>query len=303
MTVAAAEELRVSLVVDPWLRDLLVDPISKQPFVEDTGTRFVAPCGLSYGYCDGVPDFRVRMPHSARDWARGQEDYECWFDDYLDVGERDPDFYARELENNGPLYEALKLSGRVLDVGGGLGHVRQYMDPAQEYCSIDPFTTAAARAAGRERLFESYPLSAPLNLLGGYAEFLPLADGGFDTVNMRSCIDHFSIPELALLEAFRVLRTSGRLIVGMTVDVPLPPPSLRLRFERARRRIRPAIGRLLGRDRHEDHHMWHPTYDALMALCGSCGFDLENEVWESDVVIYASFTRRSELGVAGYESA
>lgn len=41
--------------------------------------------------------------------------------------------------------------------------------------------------------------------------------------------------------------------------------------------------------RYKDHHMWHPSYSSLMALCSGCGFDLEKEYWQTSDVLYASF--------------
>jgi len=44
--------------------------------------------------------------------------------------------------------------------------------------------------------------------------------------------------------------------------------------------------------RYKDHHMRHPSYSSLMALCSGCGFDLEKEYWQTSDVLYASFVRR-----------
>lgn len=152
----------VPVTISPWLRALLVDPISKMPFTEQTADSFKAPCGFLYRYRDGVPDFRVKMTISAQEWLAGQIAFESWIDDYFNNGEADATFYKREQARDRPMYEAMKLSGRVLDVGGQLGHIRKYMNSDQEYCSIDPFIEVHVRARNRKNLFANYPVASRL---------------------------------------------------------------------------------------------------------------------------------------------
>lgn len=275
--------LRVPLVLDPWLRDLMVDPISKKPFVTVDSDGFLAPCGFRYTYRDGVPDFRVQLGAGAKMWAQGQKTFAQWFMRYLDRGEASNSFYPAEQQRDRRVYEAITLEGRVLDVGGQLGHIRKYMAPHQQYCSIDPFVGVHLLASNRKNLFANYPLTLPLNFLGGFAEFLPIRDESFDTVNMRSCIDHFFNPEIALMEAFRVTRKRGKLIVGLKIEGHTLKSSL-LDIAKG------VVGTFVSR--YKDHHMWHPSYAGLIALCRGCGFDLEKEYWQTSDVLYASFIRR-----------
>lgn len=284
-----APELKIPLVVSPWLRELLVDPVSKKAFVESGPDGFLAPSGLKYRYVGGVPDFRISLAKGAQEWLDGQVAFEEWIDGYLRKGEVDPDFYRREQSGDAPIYQALKLEGRVLDVGGLLGAIRKYMAPDQEYCSMDPFISAVEKVRGRKNYFASYPMGSPLNLVGGFAEFLPFKDASFDTVNMRSCIDHFYNPEIALLEAFRVLKEGGKLIVGIS----LHGRTLKSKAIEAAKEI---VGVVV--PRYRDHHIWHPSHEGLIALCASCGFDVEREVWQSPDVIYASFRRRKTHAVS-----
>lgn len=283
--------LEVPVVISEWLQCLLVDPLSKKPFVQQGEAGFRAPCGFIYQYKDGVPDFRVRFAGSVDEWQQGQSAFESWLDKYFDQGEADADFYKNEQAKDAPVYEALKLRGRVLDVGGQLGHIRKYMEPNQEYCSLDPFVGVHLRATNRPNLFASYPLSIPINFVGGYAEFLPFQDDSFDVINMRSCIDHFFNPEIALLEAFRVLKKEGQLIIGLTLEG-------RSWKSMIKEFVRPIISIFM--PRYRDHHIWHPTYENLIKLCNGCGFDLKKEVWQTPDILYASFVRRqTHLVVAG----
>lgn len=281
--------LTVPLTISPWLEHLLVDPISKKPFIARNAEAFWAPCGFEYRYKNGVPDFRVRLGMAAREWLDRQITFEAWIDDYFNAGEADPEFYRREQERDRPMYEELKLSGRVLDVGGQLGHIRKYMDSDQEYCSIDPFIEVHMKAKDRANLFANYPLSTPLNFIGGYAEFLPFKDGSFDTINMRSCIDHFCIPEIALLEAYRVLTCGGKLIIGVSLE----GQSWKAKIKEF---VRPMVSLFV--HRYKDHHVWHPTYDGLIDLYRHCGFGLEKAIWQSENILYASFRRCSRHLIA-----
>lgn len=278
--------LNVAVTLDPWAREILVDPISKKPFVATDSEKFSSEIGIQYQFTDGVPDFRVGMRKVSKDWAEGQVEYEKFLNKYLDNGESDPNFYQQEQQVDAPMYERLPLLGRTIDVGGGLGTIRQYMSPEQEYISIDPSVGIHQKAANRPQLFSAYPMSKPLNLVWGFAEFLPFQDDSFDTVNMRSCIDHFANPEQALLEAYRVLKSEGKLIVGISVENQNIKGVIKNTIKDLRGALLPQF---------KDHHIWHPTYDGLVSLCDGCGFSLVDYIWQSEEVVYCAFARKSQL--------
>lgn len=278
--------LNIVLALDPWVKEILVDPISKQPFSEVELELFKSKIGICYGFESDAPDFRVGMRQVSKIWAEGQAEYEVFLNKYLDNGESDPDFYQKEQQIDAPMYEKLPLSGRVLDIGGGFGAIRKYMSAEQQYISIDPSVGIQKKAANRTRLFDAYPMSTPLNLVWGFAEFLPFKDDSFDTINMRSCIDHFANPEQALLEAYRVLRSEGRLIVGMSVESQNIKGIIKNTVKDLRGMLLPQF---------KDHHIWHPTYDGLVSLCDACGFTLRDYLWQSEEVVYCSFSRKPQL--------
>jgi ubiquinone/menaquinone biosynthesis C-methylase UbiE len=278
--------LALTLTIDSWLKEILVDPISKKPFIRQDQSGFEAACGISYKFEDGVPDFRVGLLNVSKGWIEGQKEYEDFLEKYLSQGETDPNFYKNEQQRDAPMYQELKLIGRVLDVGGGLGCIRKYMKPEQEFVSLDPSIGIQKKAENRTNLFAAYPISTPLNLLWGFAELLPFQDQSFDTINMRSCIDHFSNVELALLEAYRVLKSKGRLIIGMSVK----DNSVKGQFKDFVKDVR---GFLL--PHFKDHHIWHPTYKELVDLCKLCGFTFEKEMWQADDIVYCSFVRTSNF--------
>jgi SAM-dependent methyltransferase len=271
-----------TLTIDSWLKDILVDPISKQTLSKGNGGWF-SSSGFKYKEYKGIPDFRIRFTQTEKQWKEGQDVFEEWLkNNYLKKGEESTSFYQDEIKIDAPMYEQLTLEGRVLDVGGQLGHIRRYMTTGQEYCSIDPFITAPFLVEGCNNLFKNYPYHLPLNFIGGFAEFLPFKDASFDTVNMRSCIDHFFSPEVALLEAYRVLKPAGKLIIGMSVE----QKTLKNNLKEAARSILSIFN-----DKFKDHHIWHPEYDQLIKLCTSKDFVVYKEIWQSKSVVYIEFRK------------
>jgi ubiquinone/menaquinone biosynthesis C-methylase UbiE len=82
---------------------------------------------------------------------------------------------------------------------------------------------------------------------------------------MRSVVDHFADPYLALKEAYRVLKPNGRLMIGLSI-VELPAGT-------------------------EDDHAFRLSYNHLMDLLSLTGFAVEKERWQKPpwtYVIYLS---------------
>lgn len=281
---ATNTNLVIEIAHPEWLKDILVDPISKSN-LKRQGNTYISELGFSYCIKEGIPDFRIRLNQFEKDWQKGQESYEKWMEYYLNNAEKNNSFYPKELERDAPMYEKLVLEGRVLDVGGNLGAIRKYMKKQQQHVSIDPFINVNKLATGKVNFFKTYPMHIPLNFIAGFAEFLPFKSASFDTVNMRSCIDHFFNPELSLLETHRVLKENGKVIIGMTVKVNSVKNTLK---ENAR------IVLNLFTSRFEDNHIWHPTRDELISMFNKCGFHLEDEVWQNENVWYSSFRKISD---------
>lgn len=276
-------KLFVEIVQSDWLEEILIDPISKTKLTR-SNEGYYSERGFSYSIKNKIPDFRIRLNQFDNEWQKGQDVYEQWMLKYLNKAENDTDYYPEEQKRDAPMYKKLVLEGRVLDVGGSLGNIRKYMMQNQEYCSIDPFIDVYKLAEGRNNLFKNYPTEQPINFVAGYAEFLPFETSTFQTVNMRSCIDHFFNPELSLLETYRVLKDNGKLIIGMTVKVN----STKNIIKEAARRILNLFTK-----RFEDKHIWHPSKNELVTMCKKCGFELEDEIWQNENVWYASFRKIS----------
>jgi SAM-dependent methyltransferase len=97
------------------------------------------------------------------------------------------------------------IDGRVVcDVGCGNGRY------------VDALRAASARVIGVDLssgMLRSVP-SSPSELIAADAQSLPLASGSLDAVLMMHMLYHVPDPERAVMEARRVLRSRGRLLVG-----------------------------------------------------------------------------------------
>lgn len=278
------------------LDEVLVCPISKQPMRFADGD-YEAPSGLRWRR----GDFRVPLDFS-HVWAEGQHEYEVFNDKWLRHGESTEGGWDAVDAETREIYEGMPLEGDVLDVAGQLGTVATQAGIAPEnFLCIDTMRFDFVDIQRRYPRFSAhYAASREAGHLQANAEFLPISDTSFDTVHMRSCLDHFAAPQLALLEAYRVLRKGGGLIIGLTLEggykfgddsVEAAVESTALgRVKRAAidtlkknptafQKAMAVRAKLLGGD--HDHHIFHPTHDNLMAMTAAAGFRFVKELWQS----------------------
>lgn len=251
--------------LDPRVVAILADPITKQP---------VPP--TAFPLVGGVLDARIflKNTHGFIPWAKGQENYEA--SEGSDELSSDVKPYLAEIEYDRPVYEHFALNGAVVDIGGGVGTVREFLPDSAWHVSIDPYINAEQEMCTAKK--EAYRcLSKPLNFIAATAEFLPFVAESFDWAHMRSVLDHVQVPDLALREALRVLKSDGRVLVGLYVE---GGKSGRIG---AKRRAKDAIKKglnLFGIDRWKDYHVWHPTFQGLLRLVESNGFAVEDVYWQ-----------------------
>jgi len=165
--------------------------------------------------------------------------------------------------------------------------VREFLPDDVEFVSTDPWLAAPfANSTARKEAYRC--LNQPLQFIGATAEFQPLIAESFDWVHMRSMLDHVQVPDLALLEVWRVLKPGGRVLIGLYVE---GGKSGVISLER---RVKDAIKaglEMVGFDRWKDHHVWHPTYAALTRLIEGNGFTIEDTYWQAqwkDMVCYVA---------------
>ena len=272
--------------IESWCEQLIVDPLSKGPLRRE-GEYLLSDYGRKYPIIDGIYDLRVSRGNagsSLSKWREGQKEYEKFA-----KGQASSDAlqdYVQEKEGVAHVYREIPIIGRCIDIGGHQGRLRAFVGEGQEYLSVDPFLDAFQGVELQQNLLNVFPfLLQPVNFVCAYAEHLPIAAQSFDTVHMRSCIDHLFNPELSLLEAYRVLKPDGQIIIGLYVEGGKTAKAT------ASRVIKNGIKRALSlvASRFDEHHMWHPTYGELLGLIESCGFRIEKTIWQegcNDQVCY-----------------
>lgn len=275
--------------LDNWVKKIIVDPLSKEPLTIDEKNNYLfSPYGRKYPIKDDIYDLRLLNNITTTDqkeWKEGQREYERWSTRLASQDQKQN--YIKEIEGVREVYEDIPVKGRCLDVGGHQGKLRRFLSPEQEYLICDPFLNGFDDIEIRPNLLKAYPfLIEPVNFICCDAEFLPFSSSVFQTVHMRSVIDHFLSPELALNEAYRVLRTDGALIIGLFVHGGKhgKPDIKYLAKELVRATL--VAG---GMKRFKNYHVWHPSYKELTNLISECGFEIEKVHWQkgcNDTVCY-----------------
>jgi len=209
--------------------------------------------------------------------------------------------YLKEIEGVKDIYtKQFEISGNVLDVGGHQGRLRHFLrGTVSTYVSIDPYLDVFKNIDSQKNLLKAYPcILEACNFLVGFAESLPFAEKSFDWVHMRSVLDHFSDPFIAMKEAYRVLKHGGRILIGLRVesknskgksnfDWPFKGTFGRIITKTQRegfRGLRKAVlSRIKTLGREPDDHVWHWRAKDLLDLIDKTGFVIEKEYWQNSV--------------------
>ncbi len=102
---------------------------------------------------------------------------------------------------------AMRLHGRVLELGVGVGANWSYLPPGIDYVGIEPDSYMLDRARKR-----AAALGRQIDLRQERAEQLPFEDDSFDAVLVTLTLCSVGQPGMALSEAHRVLKPGGQLV-------------------------------------------------------------------------------------------
>lgn len=152
-----------------------------------------------------LPDWVV-----AADWPARQAETSRYYRALLDDPLAAANAFASDFESLRP--KLASLGGRLLDVGGGNGLLRDYLPAVTDYVSLDPDATWLDPSW--DALAPWKPsLRSPLQFVRGLAEYLPFADDTFDAVTAVFSLNHCLSPPGALWQMLRVTRTGGLLLL------------------------------------------------------------------------------------------
>ena len=118
------------------------------------------------------------------------------------------DFYSTPSYSKTLAGINLEEGSKVLDLGCGTGELLKILEdrfPSSDFAGID--LTEEMLAIAKQKL------SSRVELLLGSVTNLPFASESFDWVIMSNIIGHLSDKKIALLEAYRVLKNPGRIVI------------------------------------------------------------------------------------------
>ena len=164
---------------------------------------------------------------------------------------------------------------RLLDVAGGTGDIafRFLRRAGQAHATVLDLTEEMP-TEGRKRA-EAARLAPMLDWVVGDAMALPFADDSFDVYTISFGIRNVTRPEVALAEAFRVLRPGGRLMVLEFSRVPVP--MMQRLYDLYSFNVIPALGQAVAGDRTSYQYLVEsirrfPDQETFLAMIRAAGF-------------------------------
>lgn len=288
--------------LDQEIVDILCCPMCKGAFEIANGEFICQSCAAKFVISkkENILDLRVHypeycVPSGMKKWSDIQNGYDLYENTMLDHDNLKT--YLNEIDTVKEVYgQEFDMRGKVLDVGGHQGRLRHFLDKKNVplYVSIDPFIGIFQKIEECPNLLKAYPcLTEPCNFLAAHAERLPFKNNSFDWVHMRSALDHFEDPYLALKEAYRVLNADGRLMIGMTISGGKSSmkredsaSSLMIKIKNKISRdgliafLKVALVAAKLKIKGVDEHAFRLDYDSLMDLLNVSGFEITKEHWQ-----------------------
>ncbi|MDJ0627377.1 MAG: bifunctional demethylmenaquinone methyltransferase/2-methoxy-6-polyprenyl-1,4-benzoquinol methylase UbiE [Rhodobacter sp.] len=165
---------------------------------------------------------------------------------------------------------------RLLDVAGGTGDIAfRFLKRAPGARATICDMTESMLFEGRKRA-EAEKLADQLDWVVGDAMALPFDDASFDVYTISFGIRNVTRPADALAEAFRVLRSGGRLMVLEFSQ--LPNPGMQWLYDRYSYNVIPAMGQIFASDRDSYQYLVEsirqfPDQETFAGMIREAGFD------------------------------
>ena len=171
---------------------------------------------------------------------------------------------------------APKPGQKLLDVAGGTGDISfKFIKRSGAAHSTVLDITENMLLEGRKRA-EANQLVDSLNWIVGDAMSLPFADNSFDVYTISFGIRNVTQPQIALDEAFRVLRPGGRLMVLEFSQIPVP--LAQKAYDLYSFNVIPVMGKLITNDRDSYQYLVEsirkfPDQETFLSMLQQSGFE------------------------------
>lgn len=171
---------------------------------------------------------------------------------------------------------APRAGQKLLDVAGGTGDISfRFLKRAGSGHATVLDLTEPMLVAGRQRA-EADQMAASLDWVVGDAMSLPFADNTFDVYTISFGIRNVTRPQVALNEAYRVLKPGGRLMVLEFSQIPTP--ALQWAYDRYSFNMIPAMGQLIANDRDSYQYLVEsirkfPDQETFLSMVKTAGFE------------------------------
>ncbi|MEM7240724.1 MAG: bifunctional demethylmenaquinone methyltransferase/2-methoxy-6-polyprenyl-1,4-benzoquinol methylase UbiE [Pseudomonadota bacterium] len=165
---------------------------------------------------------------------------------------------------------------KVLDVAGGTGDIAFRILDRAPSAHVTVFDmTQDMLDAGRKRA-EAETKSAQLDWICGDAMALPFKDNSFDAYTISFGIRNVTKPDVALAEAYRVLKPGGRLLVLEFSQIPVP--GAQWLYDKYSFNIIPPMGKLIANDADSYQYLVEsirkfPDQDRFLDMVQTAGFE------------------------------
>jgi SAM-dependent methyltransferase len=203
-----------------FLDSILACPYCRAKLHRCSGTLCCTECSAEFAqssqaWVNLYPEKDVRL-HDPN-WTRRQEEMEDWYRILIVNRRAAADCFRVDYTPYASLIET--LTGRVLDIGGGIGLTRHFLPADTRYVVVDP--SLDWLSVDWTALSDQFPcLSTPPCFVHGIGERLPFRDASFDSAVALWSLNHATDPATVFSEVARVLVPGGRFLAVLEDMIP-----------------------------------------------------------------------------------